>query len=207
MFYPWRRLLGPGIDVVAGERTERAPRRNRGELVDAALHAMDLEEPHAFFGHSFGALLAYRVARSRVTAGHPPPRALVLSSYAPPHLPRALPDVGHLDDDRLAALLSDIGGLPQSLADWPVLQRRAVGAARHDLRLCATDDSSDTGAVPCPIHAVGGREDPLVSEDDLDEWRSYTTGGFSLNMLPGGHFHLDDAMRTCRVLRTLLARG
>jgi len=165
-----------------------------------------LDSPHVFFGHSFGALVAYRLACLRADAGSMLPRALLLSSSAPPHLPAPIPVVDHLDNDRLAALLSDLGGLPPELSQWPAMRDKAIADTRTDLRLCMTDKDSHDEPLPCPIHAFGGTDDPLVSESDLREWHSRTTEEFSVQLLDGGHFYLTHEPQFFAVLRPLLAR-
>jgi surfactin synthase thioesterase subunit len=158
-----------------------------------------------FFGHSFGALLAYRLACVRAAQGLPLPRAVFLSAFGPPHIPPPLRVVELLDDDQLATLLTDLGGLPSQLTRWPTLHQRAVTATRHDLRLCMTDEEDGTAELSCPIHVFGGNEDPLVSESDLREWRSRTTSDFSVQMLRGGHFYLRDRQPLLTTLRPLLS--
>jgi surfactin synthase thioesterase subunit len=41
--------------------------------------------------------------------------------------------------------------------------------------------------VPC--HVLGGTSDD-ISKDRLADWERYTTAGFDLTMLPGGHFYV-----------------
>jgi len=208
MFNTWNKALGPRVEVVPVEILDRGRFSTLGQLVDEVDRQMRsaLEGPHAFFGHSFGALLAYRLACRRAESGAVLPRALMVSSFAPPHLPAPLPAVDHLDEDQLTTLLSDLGGIPQELADWPVLRERAVAAARVDLRLCATDIDVEPVVLPCPIHAFGGDDDPLVSESDLYEWRFRTSGAFSVHVLRGGHFYLSDGPQLFSTLLPLLSR-
>jgi surfactin synthase thioesterase subunit len=208
MFNGWNRALGPAVDVSPIEILNRRRFTSLSRLVqevDDQLRSA-LDGPHVFFGHSFGALLAYRLACLRANAGSPLPRALIVSSFAPPHLPAPIPVVGHLDDQQLSALLSDLDGLPPELSDWPALRDRAVAAARIDLRLCMTDEEAKPVVLPCPIHAFGGSDDPLVSESDLQEWRARTSGEFSVRMLPGGHLYLSDGPKVFAALRPLLSR-
>ena len=208
MFNGWNKALGPAVDVVPVEVPNRERFTTLRQLVDEVGEQLGsaLDGPHAFFGHSFGALLAYRLACLRMASGYPSPRALVVSSFAPPHLPAPLPAVDHLDDQQLTALLSDLGGIPPELAEWPTLRERAVAAARIDLRLCATDEEAEAAALPCPIHAFGGSDDPLVTEDDLYEWRSRTSGEFAVHVLRGGHFYLSDGPQLFAILLPLLSR-
>ena len=58
-----------------------------------------------------------------------------------------------------------------------------------------------------PIHAFGGSDDPLVSEDDLGEWRSRTSAEFSVQVFDGGHFYLTDATDLFACLRPMLAKN
>jgi surfactin synthase thioesterase subunit len=206
-FNGWKRALGPRVEVVPvdiahGERFATLRELVR-EVHDHLLTQLDSH--YAFFGHSFGALVAYRLACLRAEERLALPAALVLSSYAAPHLPPPITAVDHLDDHRLAGLLGDLGGIPPELAEWPVLRDAASAAARNDLRLCETDEDDPTCVLPCPIHVLGGSEDPLVAESDLDQWRARTSGQFSMQLLPGDHFYLSDQAQLFAVLRTLLS--
>ena len=153
MFRSWNRALGPRVEVKPVELANRERFATLRQLVDEVneLLQKQLDRPHVFFGHSFGALVAYRLACLRAVADSCLPRALILSSYAPPHLPPAVPVVDHLDSDQLAALLSDLGGLPPELSQWPALRDKALADIRVDLRLCMTDEDGEAAALPCPI--------------------------------------------------------
>jgi len=205
-FNLWKRGLGSDVEVIAVEIPNRerfATLRDLVEAVNAQLGST-LDEPHIFFGHSFGAMVAYRLAAMRAAAGLRQPTALILSSFTPPHLPTSIPMVDQVDDHQLGKILSDVGGLPVELTRWPTLREKAVTLARIDLRLCATDDDADAVPLTCPIHVIGGSEDILVSESDLSQWRSRTLAEFSLQMLGGGHFHVSNRQQLFAALRPLL---
>ncbi|WP_156685942.1 thioesterase II family protein [Mycobacterium sp. Marseille-P9652] len=206
-FNAWDKALRPAVEVIPVEVANRERFGTLRQLVDEVNDQLRpaLDEPHMFFGHSFGALLAYRVACARAAQGAALPRAVFLSAYGPPHLRPPLHAVDLLDDGQLAALLSDLGGLPSQLTRWPTLHARAIAVTRHDLRLCTTDEEEDTAELPSPIHVFGGSEDPLVSESDLREWRWRTTAEFSVQILRGGHFYLRDRPRLFNTLRPLMA--
>jgi surfactin synthase thioesterase subunit len=206
-FNAWVKGLRPAVEVIPVEVANRQRFTTLRQLVDEVNDQLrsTLDQPHMFFGHSFGALLAYRLACVRAAQGSPLPRAVFLSAYGPPHRPPPLHVVDLLDDHQLATLLSDLGGLPSQLTRWPTLHERAVTATRHDLRLCMTDEEDDTAELPCPIHVFGGSEDPLVSESDLHEWRSRTTADFSVRILRGGHFYLRDRQPLFETLRHLMS--
>jgi surfactin synthase thioesterase subunit len=208
MFTAWNRALGPGVEVIPVEIAHRERFATLRQLVDEINDQLrsQLSGPHMFFGHSFGALVAYRLACLRASADDPLPRAVFLSSYAPPQLPAPIPVVEHLDDLQLAALPSDLGGMPPELTQWPALRDRAVATTRIDLRLCMTDEEAEAETLPCAIHAFGGSDDPLVSEADLHEWRWRTSEDFSVHILSGGHFYLGDGPHLFATLRPLMSR-
>ena len=152
MFNAWNKALGPRVEVVPVEILNRERFATLRQLVDEVNDQLRsaLDGPHVFFGHSFGALLAYRLACLRAASGSPLPRALMVSSFAPPHLPAPIPAVDHLDDHQLTALLSDLGGIPPELTEWPALRDQAVAAARIDLRLCMTDEEAEPVTLVLP---------------------------------------------------------
>jgi surfactin synthase thioesterase subunit len=206
-FNAWRKALRPAVEVIPVEVADRHRFTTLRQLVDEADDQLGsaLDEPHMFFGHSFGALLAYRLACVRAAQGLSLPRAVFLSAYGPPHLRPPLHVVDLLDDRQLATLLSDLGGLPSQLTRWPTLYERALTVTRHDLRLCMTDEEDGAAELSCPIHVFGGNDDPLVSESVLREWRSRTTADFSVQMLPGGHFYLRDRQPLFKTLGPLMS--
>ena len=206
-FKAWNKALGPGVEAIPVEIANRERFSTLRHLVDEVNDQLRpaLNDPHMFFGHSFGALLAYRLACVRAVDGSQLPRAVFLSAYAPPHLPPPLHVVDHLDDHQLGTLLSDLGGMPSELTRWPTLHERAMTVTRHDLRLCMTDKDEHTSELSCPIHVFGGSEDPLVSESDLHEWRSRTSADFSVQILRGGHFYLRDRQPLFETLRPLMS--
>ncbi|BBY95558.1 thioesterase mmyt [Mycobacterium gallinarum] len=205
-FNLWKRGLSADVDVVAVDVPDRERFATLSELVEAIHDRLGplLDEPHVFFGHSFGALVAYRLASLRAAAGLPLPSALIVSSFPPPHLPTAIHMVHDVDDQQLSKVLSDIGGLPVELDRWPCLRKKAVALARIDLRLGATDDDATSVPLTCPIHAFGGSDDFLVSERELRQWSSRTVAEFSVQMLKGNHFHISDRKQLFAALEPLL---
>lgn len=207
VFNAWVKALRPAVEVVPVEIPNRERFATMRDLVDEVIDQLGplLDEPHMFFGHSFGALLAYRLACVRAAAGAEQPRAVFLSAYAPPHLQLPLHVVDDLDNTQLSEFLAEMGLMPAGLTRWPTLHAQAVTSTRHDLKLLRTDVEADNAELSCPIHVFGGDEDPIVKEADLHEWRSRTKSDFSVQMLRGGHFYLRDRKPLFESLRPLMS--
>lgn len=199
LYQNWGRALTPAASVwpVLLPGRERRMQEPRFESLDALLPDLDrdlgpfLGGPHVFFGHSMGALIAYRLARYRRARGAGTPRALFLSAYPAPHLPSPFPPPDSLSDDQLAQLIDGIGGLATDLP--PQWRAELIAVARDDLRIC--ESHVDTGEAPLtiPIHLFGGDADPLVGPDELGAWALHTRDPVDIHTLPGGHFYLRDA--------------
>lgn len=205
IFKAWQKALAPTVEVVPVEVPNRERFATMGDLVDEVIDQLGplLDEPHMFFGHSFGAMLAYRLACVRAATGAVAPRAIFLSAYAPRQLP--LHVVEELNDKQLAEFLAEMGLMPAGLTRWPALQEQALIVTRHDLRLLMTADQETAPELSCPIHVFGGSEDPIVKETDLHEWRSRTNADFSVQILRGGHFYLRDRKPLFETLRPLMS--
>ncbi|MEN0136510.1 MAG: alpha/beta fold hydrolase [Rhodococcus sp. (in: high G+C Gram-positive bacteria)] len=207
----WHRALGPHVSVRPVHLPRRAGRAGFTD-VDSVAAALDSElaahlaAPHVFFGHSMGALVAYRLACRRRATGHPLPRALLLSGYAAPHLPAPLPPVDGLDDAALIAVLRAAGGVP-AFPDRPEFPDGRLPALRDDLRLCTGFRDPGDPPLSCPTHVFGGDADPLVGERELRAWGRHTTRLSGVRILPGDHFYLEHTPEQLfRVLRPLLRR-
>lgn len=208
----WHRALNPHVSVRPVHLPGRGGRAGFTD-VESLVAALDCElgeqltAPHVFFGHSMGALVAYRLACRRRATGRPLPRALLLSGYAAPHLPAPLPPVDDLDDATLIAMLRAAGGVPAGLPDLPEFPAHHLPALRDDLRLCTGYRDAADPPLTCPAHVFGGDSDPLVGERELRAWDRHTTRLSGVHLLAGDHFYLDHAPEQLfRVLRPLLRR-
>jgi acyl transferase domain-containing protein/surfactin synthase thioesterase subunit len=183
LFVPLRRLSQVGIEIhaVAHDRS-RLPEAADGEryLRDAvATLRRWSDRPQVLFGHSLGGLFAWRVLQELLgekPASAAPPVLMVQSASA---FPASMIDA-HARGDVPEPLRSVLG------ADVPT----AEYALAFDFALWRSMSPHADRPVALPIAAFVGRDDHLVSPAMMALWGERTTGGFSMTVLPGGHFYL-----------------
>ncbi|WP_328393766.1 thioesterase domain-containing protein [Streptomyces sp. NBC_00390] len=207
-FARWRPRFPSQIQVLPVRLPGRETRLREPRITDAAelLAELDthlsplLDVPHAFYGHSLGALVAHRFAQHRVRGGHRRPDLVGVGACAAPHLPTPLVEQPDLSDDRLLAALAKYGTLPPYLFERPKWLGILLSTMRDDLRLARSLRAQDGDPLPVPLNAFAGTEDKVATAEAVGGWSRYTSARFSLRTVAGGHFFVRDAE-----LPTLLA--
>ena len=194
------RALDPHIPITAvnlpGRESRRREPRHRDVYACATQLADELsphlDRPHVLLGHSMGAIIAYTIAQQRIAAFRRGPDALIVASYAAPHLPSDVAQIDSADDLQLATTLSQFGGFPAAVLARPDWLAALIPLVRDDLRICASHRDRGEPPLPCPIHVFGGDADPVVTRAALAGWRLHTSQPRPVTIVPGGHFLFRD---------------
>lgn len=200
-FARWRARFAVDVQVLPVRLPGRETRLREPRIVDAEqlLGELDthlgplLDMPHAFYGHSLGALVAYRFALRRARAGHRPPVLVGVGASAAPHLPTPLVEQSDLPDDRLLAALARYGTLPPYLFERPKWLSILLSTMRDDLQLARSLREGSGEPLPCPLYAYAGAEDKVATDRVVAAWSRYTSAAFDLRTVSGGHFFVRDA--------------
>lgn len=193
----------PGVDVVAAylpgreRRFAEPPERDIGALTRDARAAVPWIEDrrYAIFGHSFGALVAFELARSLRRAGLPPPLALFVSGCRAPELPpvRLTHD---LPDDEFVRALDELGGTPREVLATPELLELLLPLLRADFAAAQTYECAPDEPLDCAIDSFCGDADTGVSVAESVQWERHTRRAFRLHVVPGDHFFINADLRT-----------
>jgi surfactin synthase thioesterase subunit len=196
-FFPWSNWFRKDIECICvqyrgrAQRLREAPLTSVQEIVDEILSALDgySDLPFAFYGHSFGGIVAFELARQLQSSGRPVPIHLYVGAARPPHLESPFPAIHKLaNPEFIARVQSRYGGIPTVISEDPEAMEMFLPAMRGDFTAYETYSYQPGSALEIPITAFGGAEDRMVKPECLREWASHTEAGFDLNILPGGHF-------------------
>ena len=201
-YVPWRRAAPAGVDVIPVQLPGRENRFVEPGLtsVDAVVDAFVprllrvADKPFAFFGHSYGALIAWSITRRLLARSDPAPGHLLVSAYRAPHLPRRAMSLRGLSDAAfLEGLRSVTGAGTSQLPEDPDLLPLVLPALRADFTAIESCTPGEPVALPVPITALRGDVDPMVNDEEIAAWALYTTREFTKLDVPGDHFYVRSA--------------
>ncbi len=196
-FFPWNGLLGPEIECVGvqypgrGQRWRDPAHLSMAELVEEIFNGWGelSEKAFAFYGHSFGGLVAFEVARRLRRAGVKGPEWLFVGSSRAPQLDLLHPPIHELPDEAfLDAMQTRYGGIPAAIRAEQELMDLFLAPMRADLTAYERYRMEEEAALTIPITAFAGAEDHSVPLECMKGWSLQTDSAFELKVLHGGHF-------------------
>jgi surfactin synthase thioesterase subunit len=188
-FRCWQRLAGQAVTVIGVQlpgREERwlDPLAESVDEVTAAVAGGLPAVPVVVYGHSFGGLLGYEIARRLGLLGRPPRALVVAACGSPSRWVGAGRDL--LNDEAEQARLLAANGVDSADLDAD-LRELAAETLRADALLSMTFRLSARPQVDCEIHAWGGDADGVVTASQVGEWRGYSSADVHVETFPGGH--------------------
>ncbi|MFD0887076.1 thioesterase II family protein [Streptosporangium algeriense] len=208
----WPALLPGTVEPYGVQLPGRADRfgdpipANIHEIVASVVEEIQplLDRDIVLFGHSMGAVIAYETTRALEARGDGPVR-LFVSGSAAPHEPRRRKAISSYDDEAFLAELTELGGTELEILSHQAIREIVFPYIRADFRLLEEYRHVPGPALRTPISVIVGDTDPVVTPLQAKEWQARTESGFSLTILPGGHFYLQPqrAAVVAEILRRL----
>lgn len=163
------------------------------DALAAAISPVAAEHPAVFWGHSMGALVAFELTRRLPKASQP--RLLVLSGHQAPQLARTRRSIRieELSDERFVDLVKAYGGTPPVVFENRELLDIFLPQLRADLTALENYSYQTGPPLACDLLCLNGTTDHLVGRGGADAWEHQTAGRFDTQLIPGGHFFLNES--------------
>jgi malonyl CoA-acyl carrier protein transacylase len=199
-YQSWPSLFPPEIEICPIQLPGRETRLNETAftrlqpLIVSLTEAIApyLDRPFAFFGHSFGALLAFELTRHFRRQGLPQPFHLFLSARRAPQLPDHEAPIHNLSEDRFFEALKRWRGIPPSVLQDRDFTRLYQAPLRADFAALETYFYPKDKPVDCRISCFGGIDDTTVKQIELEAWQEQTSQKINLKLFAGDHFFLEN---------------
>lgn len=161
-------------------------------LADAAAEAIAERETGTFFlfGHSFGAMVAFEVARRIPVA----PAGLLVSGCSGPGLlpSQRVARISSLSPDEFAGEVRRFGGIPPEIESGSRAETLLMDRLRQDFAMAASYRFDPGPPLKIPTVALVGRDDPHVKVEGVARWQEVTAHPLELHEADGGHFYFDE---------------
>lgn len=200
VYREWGRILPGEVEMHAvqlpgrGWRLGEKPSSDLVGLADevAGAIAARADRPFALFGHSMGSWLAFLVAGRLERLGQMP-RVLFASGRQGPSVGCTEPPMSHYSDPAFVEQVQvRYGGIPAAILEHPDVLELLLPALRADVEALERYVHRPGTPLRCPVVAMGGTHDRLVSQDQLASWALETSGPFRVETFPGGHFYFQE---------------
>lgn len=203
------------VQLPGRENLETTPPISDIKVLVSTLHAnisSDLDLPFAFYGHSFGSLIAFELTRYLKKNELKEPSHLFMAAYPSPHksgrpssfqsllrhlnnLPYNVWEMSPNDlsekqiNDIMKLFKNTMPDMDYSAYDAQLL-RTLIPYFLADILIVATHELSLDDPLSVPITAFYGSHDQFVSEKSVKEWGSYTQSAFNTQSINGEHLFI-----------------
>lgn len=202
IYSKWADSLEPNIELRPIELAGRGARiggqlyANIDEAVDDVLIQIKdeiVDSEYAFFGHSMGSVLAYKVLQKIDDLKLPPPIHAFFSGRRAPHIPsRRVKLLSKMNADEVEKEILHLGGTPPEFFQYPELKDIFIPIIKSDFRIADTlVEESNIIPFDFDISIFIGEDEDILNHEVI-EWRQHTTKNFSVDYFDGEHFFLLD---------------
>ena len=218
IFKNFQKYLGEEIEVCAIQLPGREERIDEKALSSASRLFRELDSyflkltdlPFAFYGHSFGANIAfsYSVYLSKVHGINP--KHIFLGASIPADIKNPLDNMiitdknssdinpVELSDNQVIALLRKLDVPEKYFSDKEHL-KNIIPTIRCDLKIAKEKDYISGMKTQVPITLFSGLQDNIYSVKLQEKWKGYTENIFSQELLKGGHLFIHEE-ELCRIV-------
>lgn len=218
IYREWNDLFSENIEVCPIQfpgkegRIEERLICNIDEAVDSLCKVLEtqLDVPFVIYGHSVGALIAYRLAYELCQRGKYPKELLVGAYSSPTIIPnpayekvREVFKILGFDD---IPSLEELYELPEDKREFfdeffaheldginmnDEIRRAVEPVAFSEFSIVGSFQfTKENGVIDVPVTVFHGKKDPVVSDDEILQWENVTSNSFHKYFFEGDHFFI-----------------
>lgn len=231
LYQNWQKRLSDHIEVCPIQlpgrenRIKETPVDNIGDMTDILEKVLipETDRPYAIYGHSMGALVAFRLAYRLWEKGAAPAH-LFIGGYTSPSIPNTYLEKLTADyQSEGFPTLNRIKDIPpdsplfKMLTESEEMKKAGAGAEgepemlRPFLPMMIADVSvvrsyeheKEEKPFDVPITVFHGKDDDRVSGEESSAWKELTTGDFKCHVLSGDHFFLHEDQSSDELLNII----
>lgn len=214
IYNKWSDLLGPNIELYPIELAGRGARINERlyanieEAIDDVLKKVKdeiVDSNYAFFGHSMGSILTYKVLQKIDDLQLRPPIHAFFSGRRAPHMPSRREKLfSKMNELEIENEILKLGGTPPEFFKYPELKNIFIPIIKSDFKIADTMiEKSEITSFNFDISILIGKDED-ISISETTEWMRHTTKNFSVDYFDGGHFFLLDQQEA--VINTITSK-
>lgn len=194
IYKEWRTYLPESISLIPVEYPRDKINRF-ADLIDSLKNEVhsQIEGTFAFFGHSFGAIVAYELSQTLVKKYSLSPKSLFLSGCPSPDKVHSTMTTKNLNDGELIKKIEELNGTPKQLLQQKDFVSFFLPQLRRDFEFL---DDYIPSPMPTnyqiPLVLYGGKDDRHVSLKDMRGWSHKTQGSSEFFQFEGDHFFLHE---------------
>ena len=149
--------------------------------------------PYAFWGHSMGSLITFELYHAIIKNEKKEPVHLFVSGRYPPSVTGQSKILHNLPAETFKYEIMNMGGTQNGIFENKELSDIFLPILKADYKLIEEYKYVErNGKINCRITAFTGKEDTLVTQDDMRQWEQHTSNKFELYEFNGGHFFIND---------------
>lgn len=199
IYRPWHSDFPSQIELCAVEIPGRIQLRTPpAETLDSLVESIFpdilefLDRPFAFFGHSFGSIIAYEVTKRLQKENKDLPVHVWVSSRRAPQVPLSIEPTYPLQDEQFIDVIQrQYGAIPKAVLAEKELLNLLLPILKADIKVNELYVGSLNPILQVPLTVFYGVQDHSVSRENLEKWAETTSAGCDLQSFAGGHFFID----------------
>ena len=205
IFASWLNLIPDNVNLIGVELPGHGMRAGESLIDDIKIVVKHLisefyfNKPYIIFGHSLGACIAYEFVKN--IDKHKLPAHLYISGQD------TLMTELHLhykqnDKKLINNLKIYYEQLPEVILNDPALLRDFLDVLRADLKIII-NYKKKMEVLPVPITVMHAKEDKVLNENII-QWKKYTSAAFDIMTFAGDHFYLNDEVNKKLIIKAIV---